>query len=320
MRIMHSEQPRSLNDIERFNKFFNAYNERIAPAIKEEMDTLQLTTITRADVLNYRKVDIFTELREIIIRSWKSVYRNKTLIKAKFIHFIVIDLICLALFWKNLNTQAGMLNKAGALFFISVDHFMTGMLSVLAVFPLERPVFLREQGGKMYKVWTYFISKSLVDIPFLISIPMLSSIILYFGMGLVVNAGHFFMFYFILILLMFAATGVGFFVGCLFSHITTAFTFAPALMTPMILFGGFFANNATIPIWIRWFQYLSPIRYCFEGLVTNEFRGSGIPNNPLEYLNLNLGFGICIGILILYSFVIRFIAYLLLNSFVKKVG
>jgi ABC-type multidrug transport system permease subunit len=50
-----------------------------------------------------------------------------------------------------------------------------------------------------------------------------------------------------------------------------AVSLAPVFMMPIILFGGQFANSGNIQAWIRWFQYLSPIRYGLEAFVRNEF-------------------------------------------------
>ncbi|KAJ3191563.1 ATP-binding cassette sub- G member 1 [Irineochytrium annulatum] len=85
---------------------------------------------------------------------------------------------------------------------------------------------------------------------------------------------------------------------------------------PLMLFAGVFVQSASIPKWIGWLQYLSPIKYGFEALAKNEFTGLMFPmavntvtNAPLAYfqgeteisaLGLaddNLTVGVCIIIL-----------------------
>lgn len=65
----------------------------------------------------------------------------------------------------------GIEGKGGYSFFLSINQIMTALFSVLLTFLSERPVFLREYANKMYGIWPYFISKSLIEIPFQALIP-----------------------------------------------------------------------------------------------------------------------------------------------------
>ena len=67
------------------------------------------------------------------------------------------------------------------------------------------------------------------------------------------------------------AASFGYLLSSIFEKEESAVSLAPLFMMPIILFGGQFANSANIQVWIRWFQYLSPIRYGLEAFVRNEF-------------------------------------------------
>ncbi|KAF5734575.1 putative ATP-binding cassette transporter [Tripterygium wilfordii] len=47
---------------------------------------------------------------------------------------------------------------------------------------------------------------------------------------------------------------------------------------------GFFLKRAQIPIYWRWLHYISAIKYPFEAMLTNEFKGSKCYNGPPEDL------------------------------------
>jgi len=49
------------------------------------------------------------------------------------------------------------------------------MQSVLLLFIEEKPVFLREYASKTYGVWSYYISKSIVEAPFEIALPIITA-------------------------------------------------------------------------------------------------------------------------------------------------
>ena len=46
----------------------------------------------------------------------------------------------------------------------------------------------------------------------------------------------------------------------------------PIAVVLMILFGGFYINIESLPIWLRWVQFLSLMRFAFEGLIVNELK------------------------------------------------
>jgi ABC-type multidrug transport system permease subunit len=52
---------------------------------------------------------------------------------------------------------------------------------------------------------------------------------------------------------------------------------APLIVFPFILFGGLVSNNKAQLAWLSWIQYISPIKYCAEALLSNEFAND--PNN-----------------------------------------
>ena len=39
-----------------------------------------------------------------------------------------------------------------------------------------------------------------------------------------------------------------------------------------MLFSGFYANLNSIPAWLGWIKWTSPIHYCLQAFILNEFR------------------------------------------------
>lgn len=74
----------------------------------------------------------------------------------------------------------------------------------------------------MYDVGPYYLTKTLIDFPIIISVPMIFSIVVYFGVGLTVTAGQFFYFYFVLFMLAFTASSFGYFISSIFNQEETA--------------------------------------------------------------------------------------------------
>ena len=124
------------------------------------------------------------------------------------------------------------------LFHVIVDHVMRNMMGTIIIFQVERPVFLREQANKMYSVTAYYLAKVLADLPLQLVTPIVFTVIVYFGIGMTIEASKFFYFYLILMLLTQCAASFGYFMSSIFNREETAVSLAPIIMQPIILFGG----------------------------------------------------------------------------------
>lgn len=67
----------------------------------------------------------------------------------------------------------------------------------------------------------------------------------------------------------------GYFISCASSSISMALSIAPPLIIPFLLFGGFFLNSGSVPIYFKWLSYLSWFRYGNEALLINQWSEVG---------------------------------------------
>lgn len=145
------------------------------------------------------------------------------------------------------------MDKLGFLFFFVISTFMTSLNPCILTFPSERAVFLREENVKMYSVASYFFGKWLVDLLPAIFSPVMSSLIVYWMVGLNnESAGKFFFFLLVNILQSCIGLGVGYFGGTAFSDAKIAMAVTPLLIMPLMLFAGFYKNSADFASWIGW--------------------------------------------------------------------
>jgi len=47
---------------------------------------------------------------------------------------------------------------------------------------------------------------------------------------------------------------------------------APPIILPLMIFSGFFINTDSIPVYLDWIKYISPIKYAFQAYCLNEFQ------------------------------------------------
>ena len=57
------------------------------------------------------------------------------------------------------------------------------------------------------------------------------------------------------------------------SSVEMALAVGPTILIPLMLFGGLFLNNSTIPVYLEWMKYLSWFMYSNEALLINQWEG-----------------------------------------------
>ncbi|EWS75885.1 ABC-2 family transporter protein (macronuclear) [Tetrahymena thermophila SB210] len=290
----------------------------IKNSIEEEMQVDSIKT-------NFR-TNMFYQTTQIALRQVKILKRNPILLAARVIQSVVISFFIGLIYWQTPGptdnpTQRDIDSKNGLLYFQVIGAFMMALKPCILTFPSERAVFLREENSQLYTVGPYFLGKYIVDIlPCIIS-PILSSIVVYWMVGLNTDSpGKVLFFMFTSALQGLSGIALGYLGGCAFKNAHIAVAISPAITVPTMLFGGYYKNSGDYASWIGWISYLSPYKYSFSALAQNEYtyEGQNYPQDPIKQLNFNLdkweSIGCLIGLCLGYSI----IAYILLSLLKKK--
>ena len=114
------------------------------------------------------------------------------------------------------------------------------------MFQGEKPVYVRERDSGMYDIWVYATTKMIAEIPIIAVVPFVFLLITYFAMGLTNTFSGFAAFYFVIMMMIHAATAMGYALSSVFNEETTAVAFAPIVNMPLILLGGYMINLSNI--------------------------------------------------------------------------
>ena len=110
------------------------------------------------------------------------------------------------------------------------------------------------------------------------------------------------------------------FFGILCKDDKMAVNMLPAFIMPMKLFGGLFINIDHVPVYIRWFQYLCPLRHGFlilfqDQMETDKFSMFSAMNLPAEY---GLGGDKLLSWIILLGWLVGYIFLSITILFIRK--
>lgn len=152
-------------------------------------------------------------------------------------------------------------------------------------FPLEAKSIKREWRNGWYRVSSYFMGRTLADLPFQLVFVMVFCLLVYVMTGQIgLDTWRFGYFVAIIAMTALVAQAIGLMFGALFMDNLPAAVFsAPLAVFPALLFSGFFSRVSRIPAFYRPMTYLSHFRYAFDSLLVTLY-GNDRCNCDQEHL------------------------------------
>jgi len=256
--------------------------QQVIEIVKAEQ--LQTTSATHNEPITKKnespyKASWWNQFQAVLWRSWMTVLRDPTFLVVKASSSIVIALLVALIYQGQELDAASVQNIQGVLFLFITNANFDNVFGVINTFTMELPIFMREHFNGMYRTDVYFVSKMIAESFVYILFPFLSFTIPYFAVGLNPAADRYFTGAGILVLVANSAVSFGYFVSCLASSTQVALAIAAPMSIPLLLFGGFFLKNGSVPDWLGWIGYLSWFMYGNEALTINQWRDVQFTNS-----------------------------------------
>ncbi|WFD27170.1 hypothetical protein MNAN1_002166 [Malassezia nana] len=186
-----------------------------------------------------------------------------------------------SVFFQMSNSSAALFSRSGVMFFALLYNSFSAMAEIPNNYQ-QRPVVIRQKRFAMLRPAADAFANILLDIP-VRAIPMaFFNIILYFMTGLSYDAGKFFIFFFLVMLVTFTMVTCFRFLTAVFRHEAMATMVAGLIITDTALYAGFAIPRPSMVVWWRWLSYCNPIAFAFEVLLSNEFRNKDMSCLPSE--------------------------------------
>eukprot|EP01091_Cochliopodium_minus_P006107 TRINITY_DN1598_c0_g2_i1.p1 TRINITY_DN1598_c0_g2~~TRINITY_DN1598_c0_g2_i1.p1 ORF type:complete len:702 (+),score=193.99 TRINITY_DN1598_c0_g2_i1:254-2359(+) len=290
--LMNTYNTNAKLQIEKEKKRMNLTNNKINKRIKSKVSFsfMEKGKDLEEDNLEieYKKTrpNIFYMFKALLSRVYLSNFRNPqgmmTSIFLAVFFSLMVGLIFLRIGGKS---QKSIQDRLGAIFFILINLGMGSIQGLLTTFAIERPVFLKEYMGNQYGVTSYFFSKVLVLIPLALLSPLIYMVIAYFMIGFQAQAANFFIYVAIIIFICLIMNGCGMAIAAFSKTVQIALALTPVILLPMIILCGYFLNKDSIPKYLIWIHYISPFKYGYELLLSQEFTGLTFVCKASELVN-----------------------------------
>ncbi|KAL3270061.1 hypothetical protein HHI36_009119 [Cryptolaemus montrouzieri] len=228
-------------------------------------------TISNLQLSPY-KVSWFSQFRAVSWRCWLSVMKNPRLTKVRCVQVFFVTILISLLFWQQKYDQLGVQNINGALFLFLTNATFQNLIGVITTFCGELPLFLREHKNGMYRTDVYFLAKMLADIPSFTILNVIMVSICYYAIGLNPEWPKILNTIGISLLVVYAVMSAGYFVSTIAPNIATANSMVTIIVTPFMIFGGFYLSVESIPPYLIWLSDLSWFKYGNTALLINQWQ------------------------------------------------
>ena len=216
------------------------------------------------------------QIRELVQHNWRRVKGDPSFMVGNIVIHLTISLIMSSLFYNLSPTTATFYERGSALYFGILINSLSSLLELMALYE-ARPVVEKHKQYALYRPSAESIASIITEMPSKIIICICFNLVYYFMIHFKREAGPFFFY----LLLNFAGTlamsHLFRTVGALTKTIAESMVPAYFALLAYALYAGFTSPIPTLPRWSFWINYINPIAYVFEALITNEFHGREFP-------------------------------------------
>ncbi|CAN8279372.1 unnamed protein product [Cochlearia groenlandica] len=201
------------------------------------------------------------------IKNW---IRMPELLGTRIATVTVTGFLLATVYWNLDKTPRGAQERL-TLFAFVVPTMFYCCLDNVPVFIQERYIFLRETTHNAYRTSSYVISHSLVALPQLIAPSIVFASITFWTVGLSGGLEGYFFYCLIIYAAFWSGSSVVTFISGLVPNIMLSYMVAITYLAYCLLLSGFYVNRDRIPVYWKWFHYISLLKYPYEAVLINEF-------------------------------------------------
>jgi ATP-binding cassette, subfamily G (WHITE), eye pigment precursor transporter len=230
----------------------------------------------------------------LLQRNITEYFRKRTYLRVKILQKIVLLLIFGLAYLRMGYSVNDVGSRKGSFNFLVLNNLFATCGPIFNVFPQEKRVIIRERRSGMYSGYSSFLSKFVSEIPFNMAYDMIYFIALYWIIGLNSSASRFFICCLIIASLILFSISFGLTISTISPSQNIAQIIGSTFVLLFVVYSGAFGSTATIPNWLRWLIYISPIYYAYTAILQNQFKdvffynkngGKPIPGEYFIYQN-----------------------------------
>ncbi|KAK1578168.1 hypothetical protein Q3G72_028095 [Acer saccharum] len=205
-------------------------------------------------------------------REWLLMKRNSVFHVVKSAQLVVIALITISVFIHGQNKiNAIHANYYMDSLFYALVRLMTNGLSELSLMVTRLPILYKQRDFYFYPAWACSIPSIILKVPFSLLDAFLWTALTYYVIGYSPEPERFFCHFLLLFFLHQASTSLFRLIASVVRNPPLAASCGLLASLLAFLLGGFLIPYTSLPAWLQWGFWISPLTYAEIGVSVNEF-------------------------------------------------
>ncbi|KAL5572991.1 hypothetical protein UlMin_022588 [Ulmus minor] len=253
------------------NRLIAAYKLSLYEKVKAEIQEVNHITESQQDGCEDRK---FTEWPttwcqqfSVLLRRGIKERRHQSFSGLTIAQVLFVSFLCGLLWWQV--DDAHLQDQIGLLYFMSGFWGFFALAQAIFTFPQDRKMLAKERSSGMYRLSSYFIARTVGDLPMELILPTVFVIISYWMAGLRASASSFLIALVAILLCVLVSQGLGLALGALIMDLKSANTLGSVIMMMFLLTGGYYVQH--VPFFVSWIQDISMSRYTYKLLLGSQY-------------------------------------------------
>ncbi|CAI9289232.1 unnamed protein product [Lactuca saligna] len=192
--------------------------------------------------------------------------------KLRIFQVISVAILAGLLWWHTPSSHIE--DRIAMLFFFSVFWGFYPLYNAVFTFPQERRMLIKERSSGMYRLSSYFLARTISDLPLELALPTAFTFILYWMGGLKPDPSTFILSLLVVLYNVLVAQSLGLAIGAILMDVKQATTLASVTTLVFLIAGGYYIQQ--IPTFIVWLKYLSYSYYGYKLLLGVQFNENDV--------------------------------------------
>ncbi|CAI9094998.1 OLC1v1030847C1 [Oldenlandia corymbosa var. corymbosa] len=252
-----------------------AYENSIATRLKDELISIDINnyahTKDTASIKRERKSEQWCtswwHQFNVLLHRGIRERRFETFNRLRIFQVISVAILGGLLWWHT--PMSHLEDQIAMLFFFSVFWGFYPLYNAVFTFPQERRMLIKERSSGMYHLSSYFLAKTVGDLPLELALPTAFTFIIYWMGGLKPEPITFILSLLVVLFSVLVSQSLGLAFGAILMEVKQATTLASVTTLVFLIAGGYYIQQ--IPPFIVWLKYLSYSYYCFKLLLGVQF-------------------------------------------------
>ncbi|CAK8540176.1 unnamed protein product [Lathyrus sativus] len=267
-----TEQSEAL-EIERKNvreTLISAYDKNLATRLKAEICSMEennLDALTRNQIKPEQWCTSWWYQFTVLLQRGVKERRHEAFNKLRIFQVVSVAFLAGLLWWHT--PKSHLEDRIALLFFFAVFWGFYPLYNAVFTFPQERRMLIKERSSGMYRLSSYFLARTIGDLPLELALPTAFVVILYWMGGLKPDLMTFILSLLVVLYSVVVSQSLGLAFGAILMDIKQATTLASVTTLVFLIAGGYYIQQ--IPPFIVWLKFLSYSYYCYKLLLGVQY-------------------------------------------------